>query len=168
MTETSESIVRRIFLSLFPPLLEQDRLPKGKIPSHRRRPSRTLSTTFFFGTISELFRYRCDSRIGEQYKKNLNKEQQAKDSQNRSKNFNRRHNRSGRKRVQACGLQERSGKEEEAYRSPLPLRNLYTCARLRQQQARKALQIHDSGKRAARERERERTEPHLIKEINPS
>jgi hypothetical protein len=54
------------------------------------------------------------------------------------------------------GLEERSGIEEDTDRSPLPLRNLYTCARLRQQQARKALQIHDSGKRAARERERER------------
>jgi hypothetical protein len=55
------------------------------------------------------------------------------------------------------GLEERSGTEEETDRSPLPLRNLYTCARLRQQQARKALQTHDSGKRAAREREREQS-----------
>jgi len=53
-------------------------------------------------------------------------------------------------------LEERSETEQETDRSPLPLRNLYTCARLRQQQARKALQMHDSGKRAARERERER------------
>jgi len=71
-------------------------------------------------------------------------------------------------RVSKLCLEERSETEEETDRSPLPLRNLYTCARLRQQQARKALQMHDSGKRAARERERERTEPHLIKEINPT
>jgi hypothetical protein len=58
------------------------------------------------------------------------------------------------------GLEEISGTEEETDRSSLPLRNLYTCARLRQQQARKALQIHDSGKRAAREREREREQSH--------
>jgi hypothetical protein len=64
------------------------------------------------------------------------------------------------------GLEERRGTEEETDRSTLPLRNLYTCARLRQQQARKALQMDDSGKRAARERER--TEPQLIKEINPT
>jgi hypothetical protein len=75
---------------------------------------------FLFGTISELFRFQCDSRIREQNRKNAYKQQQAKDSQNRLKKFNCRHNRSGRKRKQALlGREKRDRRRDRSLSTPV-------------------------------------------------
>lgn len=146
--------------------MEQDRQRKGKIPS-RRRPSQTSSTTFFLVLFLNSSASDATPEFVNKTEKTLTNNSKRKTHKTDQKNSTADTTAAAERESKLC-LEERSGTEEETDRSPLPLRNLYTCAHLLQQQARKALQMHDSGKRAARERERERTEAHLIKEINPT